>query len=519
MAATPKQPVCLIVIDGWGVSEEVHGNAIANAETPVMDEFAKHGSPEEGHYLTLDASGLAVGLPAGLMGNSEVGHLNIGAGRVIYQDIVRINLDCESKAIHKNANFVAACERAKTVSGGRLQLLGLVSDGGVHAHIEHLYSLLEGAKVNGVPTTYVHFFSDGRDTSPTSGAGFVQAVLDRCKALGYGSLATIMGRYYAMDRDKRWERIQLAVEGLVDGVGEKTTPEEVVAVVKKNYANNVTDEFLKPIIVNSEGLLRDNDTLVFIDYRADRMRQITETIGIKTPFEKANMPKGLELFTMTEYKKEFPFRQLYPATVPKNVLAEVVSAAGWPQFHTAETEKYAHVTFFFNGGQEKAFPGEERQLVSSPKVATYDLQPEMSCAGVGEAVAAAVATKKYPFVMCNFAPPDMVGHTGKYEPAVKACAATDRAIGVIKAACEAAGYALLITADHGNAEKMYDDKGGPLTSHTTNRVPFVLHNTTRQFAIPPDHNAALCDVAPTVLDLLGLAIPAADMTGKSLLKK
>mgnify|MGYP002649218797 CR=1 FL=1 len=450
-----------------------------------------------------------------------------------------------SQAIHKNANFVAACERAKTVSGGRLQLLGLVSDGGVHAHIEHLYSLLEGAKVNGVPTTYVHFFSDGRDTSPTSGAGFVQAVLDRCKALGYGSLATIMGRYYAMDRDKRWERIQLAVEGLVDGVGEKTTPEEVVAVVKKNYANSeysetkqnkavskwhhqnnclftlvdVTDEFLKPIIVNSEGLLRDNDTLVFIDYRADRMRQITETIGIKTPFEKANMPKGLELFTMTEYKKEFPFRQLYPATVPKNVLAEVVSAAGWPQFHTAETEKYAHVTFFFNGGQEKAFPGEERQLVSSPKVATYDLQPEMSCAGVGEAVAAAVATKKYPFVMCNFAPPDMVGHTGKYEPAVKACAATDRAIGVIKAACEAAGYALLITADHGNAEKMYDDKGGPLTSHTTNRVPFVLHNTTRQFAIPPDHNAALCDVAPTVLDLLGLAIPAADMTGKSLLKK
>lgn len=279
----------------------------------------------------------------------------------------------------------------------------------------------------------------------------------------------------------------------------------------------MTDEFLKPIIVDSEGLIRENDTLVFINYRADRVRQITETLGIKQHYENAKIPKNIELFTMTEFKKEFPFKQLYPATVPKNVLAEVISSANWPQFHTAETEKYAHVTFFFNGGQEKAFPGEERLMVQSPKVATYDLQPEMSCAGVGQEVAKAIASKKYPFVMCNFAPPDMVGHTGKFEPAVKACAATDKAIGVIKKACEENGYVLLITSDHGNAEKMFDGKGGPLTSHTTNRVPFSMSNTSRKFK-KPSHNPALCDVSPTVLDLLGLSIPEGDMTGKSLLQ-
>lgn len=258
---------------------------------------------------------------------------------------------------------------------------------------------------------------------------------------------------------------------------------------------------------------------MFFNYRADRVRQITETLGIKQNFEKPkeNMPKNLELFTMTEYKKEFPFKQLYPPSVPKNVLAEVVSNAGWPQFHCAETEKYAHVTFFFNGGQEKAFPGEDRKMVASPKVATYDLQPEMNCAGVAQEMATAIKSKKYPFVMCNFAPPDMVGHSGKYEPAVKACTATDKAIEVVKAACEEAGYVLLITADHGNAEKMFDAKGGPLTSHTTNRVPFCMSNTIKHKFIQPAHNAALCDVAPTVLALLGLSIPEKDMTGKSLL--
>ena len=328
-----------------------------------------------------------------------------------------------------------------------------------------------------------------------------------------------MGRYYAMDRDKRWERIQIAYEGLVEGKGTETTLAEVVNLVKQNYAANpqITDEFLKPIIVNKEGIIRENDTLVFIDYRADRMRQISETFGVQQYFEpKKDIPKGLKLYTMTQYKKEFPFESLYPPVVPKNVLAEVISAKGEPQFHCAETEKYAHVTFFFNGGQEAAFPGEDRKMVPSPKVATYDLQPEMNCKGVGEAMAEAIALKKYPFVMCNFAPPDMVGHTGKYEAAVKACAATDVAIGVIKKACEDHGYILLITADHGNAEKMYDANKGPHTAHTTNRVPFIMANSDKKFA-SISHNAALCDVAPSVLDLIGIPIPEKDITGKSLI--
>jgi len=395
--------------------------------------------------------------------------------------------------------------------------LGLVSDGGVHAHIDHLFALLEGAKVNKVPQTFIHFFSDGRDTSPTSGEGFIQQVIDKTKALDYGSLSTIMGRYYAMDRDKRWERIQIAFEGLVEGKGERTSLEEAVNVVKRNYSEGVTDEFLKPIIINENGLIKENDTLVFIDYRADRMRQITETFGVEQHFDPPKaIPKNLKLITMTQYKKEFPFANLYPPVVPKNVLAEVLGNKGWPQYHCAETEKYAHVTFFFNGGQEKPFPLEDREMVPSPKVATYDLQPEMNCKGVAEALSKAIASQKYPFVMCNFAPPDMVGHTGKYEAAVKACTATDEAIGIVKNACEQNNYVMLVTADHGNAEKMYDDKKGPHTAHTTNRVPFLMTNTDKKFG-NISHNAALCDVATTVLDLLGVEIPVEDMTGKSLL--
>ena len=414
---------------------------------------------------------------------------------------------------------MGACSRAKTTSGGRLHLLGLVSDGGVHAHIDHLFALLEGAKANGVPNTFIHFFSDGRDTSPTSGAGFVQNVIDTTRELSYGQLSTIMGRYYAMDRDKRWERILIAYEGLVEGKGTTSSLSEVVNLVKSNYSANpqITDEFLKPIIINKEGLIRENDTLVFFDYRADRMRQITETFGVQQYFEpKKEIPKNLKIYSMTQYKKEFPFESLYPPVVPKNVLAEVLSSKSQPQYHCAETEKYAHVTFFFNGGQEKEFPGEVRKMVPSPKVATYDLQPEMNCKGVAEALSEAMASKKYPFLMCNFAPPDMVGHTGKYDAAVKACAATDEAIGIVKKSCEDNGYVLLVTADHGNAEKMFDDKKGPHTAHTTNRVPFIMANTTHKFG-SVSHNAALCDVAPTVLDLMQIPVPEKDMTGKSLL--
>lgn len=508
--------VCLIVIDGWGVSDKKEGNAIWAAETPVMDSLAS----SEVQSLTLDASGLAVGLPDGLMGNSEVGHLNIGAGRVLYQDIVRINMDVDNHKIQSNPAFVEACESAKVKSGGRLHLLGLVSDGGVHAHINHLFALLQGAKENGVPSTFIQFFGDGRDTLPNSGVTYVQQVLDKIKELNYGSLASIVGRYYAMDRDKRWERIKIAYDGLTAGVGEKSTPDSVIDLIKKRYVAEgdakQTDEFLKPIILNEEGIIRENDTLVFIDYRADRMRQITDVfgLGINSRFEPVKEVKVVNLFTMTQYNKEFPFKNLYPPVIPKNVLAEAISTAGKLQFHCAETEKYAHVTFFFNGGQEASFPGEDRKLVPSPKVATYDLQPEMNAEGVAEEMCTALASNKYDFVMCNFANPDMVGHTGMYEPAVKACTATDIGIGRIRDAANTANYVLLVTADHGNAEQMYDENGGPFTAHTNNRVPFLMTGS-RKFKVP-EHNAALCDVAPTVLALMGIAQPS-EMTGKSLL--
>jgi len=501
--------VCLIVIDGWGVSSEPKGNAILNAKTPVMDALAQ----SEGQYVTLDASGLSVGLPDGLMGNSEVGHLNIGAGRVMYQDIVRINMDVSSGQIEQNPQFQNACQRAKSVSNGRLHLLGLISDGGVHAHINHLFALLKGAKAHGVTSTYVHFFSDGRDTSPTSGVHYLEQVLAKLNELNYGKLATIMGRYYAMDRDKRWERIKIAYEGMVQGVGVKTSLEKVIELVKSKYEQNVTDEFLPPIIVDEEGLVKDNDTLVFINYRSDRMRQITETFGLNQNFETDKVLKDIQLYTMTKYKEEFPFPILYPPVIPKNVLAEVVSSHKLSQFHCAETEKYAHVTFFFNGGQEKAFEGEDRFMVPSPKVATYDLDPKMSAKEVALKVCEAIESSRYPFVMCNFAPPDMVGHTGKYEAAVLGVEATDEAIGLIKDACAKSGYILLITADHGNAEKMIDEKGGPHTAHTTNRVPFCMFGSKKFTTY--SHNAALCDVAPTVLTLMDLGVPK-EMTGKSL---
>lgn len=505
--------VCLIVIDGWGLSNDHHGNAILNAKTPVMDEMAK----AEGQYLTLEASGLAVGLPAGLMGNSEVGHLNIGAGRIIYQDIVRINLDVDNGAIKNNEHFVIACNRAKNTNG-RLHLLGLGSDGGVHSHLNHIFALLEGAKVHGVPHTFIQFFGDGRDTSPVSSIKYAKQVLDRIAQIKYGSLATLIGRYYAMDRDKREERNKIAFEGLVQGIGDSVKAEDLIKHIQSLYdapePQRQTDEFFKPIIVDPNGRIKDGDTLVFCNFRADRARQLAEAFGIKPNFETSVIPKDLKLFTMTQYKKEFPFGILYPPTVPKNVLAEWLAAKGKTQFHCAETEKYAHVTFFFNGGQEKAFEHEERSLVQSPKVATYDLMPEMSSKGVADEMVRVITEKKHPFVMCNFAPPDMVGHTGVYEAAVKAVEATDVGIGRIRDACAKNGYVLLVTADHGNAEVMKTADDKPVTKHTTNRVPFCMVGNHK--FCKPSHVPALCDVAPTVLALMKIPQPA-EMTGKSLL--
>ncbi|KFD65178.1 hypothetical protein M514_06994 [Trichuris suis] len=500
-----------------------------------MDRLSK------GNHSELEAHGLHVGLPEGLMGNSEVGHLNIGAGRVIYQDIVRINMAVSSGKIKENETLVKACSNAKA-KNGRIHLLGLVSDsfrrtvvqifdfqvsdGGVHSHINHMYGLVEAIKHHKVPNCFIHFFSDGRDTSPTSGVGFINDVLNFVKKQNYGVLATIVGRYYAMDRDKRWERNMVAYEGLVAGVGEKTTADKIIEqqilpckqIVKGRYANNETDEFLKPIILSDEGRIKDSDTMILFDYRADRMRQLAETFGLKRNFEtKVPHPKDLHISCMTQYNKDFPFPLLFPPESHKNVLAEWLSSQGLKQFHCAETEKYAHVTFFFNGGREAAFNEEERCMIPSPKVATYDLLPEMSSKQVGDKMVEMVKSKKYPFVMCNFAPPDMVGHTGVYEAAVKACEATDRAIGLIEKACQESGYVLMVTADHGNAEKMKDDKGGKHTAHTCNKVPFLSTGSRVLKTALPDRAPALCDVAPTVLDQMGLPIPA-EMTGKSLLQ-
>jgi len=504
--------VCLIVIDGWGVSENTEGNAIHHAKTPVMDELCSGPG-----YTTLDAAGLSVGLPAGVMGTSEVGHLNLGAGRVVYQDIVRINMAIEKKTLLENESFVKACENARE-GNGRLHFLGLVSDGGVHSHIDHLLGMLELAKKLNVPKSFIQFFADGRDTRPSSGVKYIQQVLDKLKELSYGSLASIMGRYYAMDRDNRHERIKIAYEGLTQGLGEKTDANDAIKLVESRYnaegEAKQTDEFLKPIIVDEDGTIKDGDTLIFIDYRADRMRQIVQAFGIERHFDTAVTPQNLKIVTLTKYKHDFPFDTIFAPVEPVNVLAEVLSQAKVKQYHCAETEKYAHVTFFFNGGREIQFDMEERGLVPSPKVATYDLQPEMNSQGVAKAMVDTIAAGEHPFVMCNFAPPDMVGHTGKYEPAVLACEATDKAIGVIREVCLKHGYTLMVTSDHGNAEQMISPQGGPHTAHTVNRVPFCV--TGRKFK-KFEHNAALCDVATTVLQELGIALPQ-EMTGQQLLE-
>lgn len=515
-----KNKVCLIVHDGWGIAphEGMKGDAIDAADTTNMDTLAKNYA-----YRTLYAHGNAVGLNDGLMGNSEVGHLNIGAGRIVWQDIVKIDVSIAKRQFHKNETILASMKHAKE-GNGRLHLLGLVSDGGVHSHIRHLKALLETAKEQGVPHTFIHFFGDGRDTAPRSAKGYAEELLDFLKSESYGKLATVVGRYYAMDRDKRWERIKIAVEGIVDGEGEKT--DDVLKTIEERYAKDETDEFFKPIIVNGdEARVKDDDTLFFFNYRSDRMREIVSVFGLPDKPIEVHVPNNLHITTMSQYKAEFPFSVAFPPQAMTNVLAEWLSKEGVSQAHIAETEKYAHVTFFFNGGVEKQFPGEERHMIPSPKVATYDLQPEMSAQSVADKVAEVLLTNKHEFVMCNFAPPDMVGHTGNYDAAVKAIAATDKAVGTIYEACQKAGYILLITADHGNAEQMINpDTGAPHTAHTTNKVPFIMTGTGHEFIQDGEEGknaedaGALADVAPTVLAAMGLPQPK-DMTGRSLYKQ
>ncbi|CAO3668391.1 unnamed protein product [Rhizopus stolonifer] len=508
---TPKNKACLIVIDGWGISpnKDHKGDAIHNAKTPVMDKLEK-----ENAFTTIGAHGLDVGLPDGLMGNSEVGHLNIGAGRVVYQDIARIDHSIKKNELGKVENIQAAFKRAKD-NNGRLHFMGLVSDGGVHGHIAHLQCLLEAAKEAGVPESYVHFFGDGRDTAPKSAVKYMKQLVEFLDKLQYGKLADVVGRYYAMDRDKRWERIQTAFDGMTQAKGEEAS--DPVKAIEDRHAKDETDEFLKPIIINKEGQIKEDDTIFCFNFRSDRMREITQAFGISPcPFD-SPVPKNLEIFTMSQYKGDFPFKVAFSAQTMDNVLSEWLGKNDIPQMHVAETEKYAHVTFFFNGGTEDQFNLEERAMADSPKVATYDKKPEMSSADVADKVSEALDSDKYPFVMCNFAPPDMVGHTGVYDAAVKAVEATDKAIGVVLEACKKNKYALFVTADHGNAEKLLSDDGkSPFTAHTCAEVPFILSNDQDRKFKEKASEGALCDVAPTILDYLGLHIPK-EITGKSLL--
>ncbi|TDL14549.1 cofactor-independent phosphoglycerate mutase [Rickenella mellea] len=515
-----KSKVCLIVHDGWGIAPKkgMKGDAIEAGTTTNMDTIAKDHS-----YRTLEAHGLSVGLSDGLMGNSEVGHLNIGAGRIVWQDIVKIDVSIKKREFHKAPKIVESFKHAKDTNG-RLHLLGLVSDGGVHSHINHLYALLETAKEIGVPHTYVHFLGDGRDTAPESAAGYAKDLQNFLEKEKYGEIATIIGRYYAMDRDKRWERVKIAVDGLVKGEG--VEGKDPVKAIEARYKEKETDEFLKPIIVNGdEGRIKDGDTLFFFNYRSDRMREIVSVFGLEDKPMEVEVPKNFNITTMSRYNTDFPFPIAFPPQAMTNVLAEWLSKQGVKQAHVAETEKYAHVTFFFNGGVEKQFEAEERHMIPSPKVATYDLKPEMSVQGVADKVAELLKKGEHEFIMCNFAPPDMVGHTGKFDPAVKAITATDSAVGTVYKACQDAGYILLVTADHGNAEQMINaETGEPHTAHTTNKVPFILAADPKEYSFSEDKKdveqepGALCDVAPTILDIMGLPRPE-EMSGRSLLLK
>jgi 2,3-bisphosphoglycerate-independent phosphoglycerate mutase len=441
-----------VVIDGWGIPSETSpkdGDAIAAAETPIMDDFKADGSKTAQGYTELEASSNAVGLPEGLMGNSEVGHLNIGAGRVVWQDVVRIDMTIKKDEINKVENITKCFQRAKD-GNGRLHLLGLISDGGVHSHSRHLYALLKRAKEMEVPKIFIHFFGDGRDTDPKSGAGYLQDLLDETKKIGCGEIATVVGRYYIMDRDKRWDRVEVGMKGVVVGEGEEST--DPVATIKERYEKGENDEFLKPIIVGGkERRVQDDDTLFFFNYRSDRVREVTQLLGDvdRSPKPDFPYPKNIHITTMTQYKTDYPFPIAFPPQHMGNVLAEWLGKQDVEQCHVAETEKYAHVTFFFNGGVEKQFPGEQRELIPSPKVATYDLDPPMSAAGVADKLCERIREHKFGFLMNNFAPPDMVGHTGVYEAAIQGVTATDKEIGKIFEACKKEGYILFVTADHG----------------------------------------------------------------------
>jgi 2,3-bisphosphoglycerate-independent phosphoglycerate mutase len=503
------KPVTLIIMDGFGEGDEDEGNAIASAKTPTIDLLAR-SYPK----TTLGAAGLDVGLPPGQMGNSEVGHLNLGAGRIVYQDYTRINLAIEDGSFFDNPVLTEAIDSAPK-GGAGLHLLGLLSDGGVHSHNTHLYALLRLAKAMGVDRVWIHAILDGRDVPPRSALGYFRELEEEIRSVGVGKVATVAGRYYAMDRDRRWERTKLAYRAMTSGEGlQAPGPKEAV---RAGYDRGEDDEFLMPTIVDPEGVVEDGDTIIFFNFRPDRARQITKAFTNPDFCEFETEKMEVALVCMTEYQESIKAAVAFPAEHLTDTLGDVVSRAGLLQLRIAETEKYAHVTFFFNGGREEASPGEDRLLIPSPKVATYDQKPEMSAFQVTDAVVGKIREGVYDLIVLNYANPDMVGHTGIFDAAVEAVEAVDECVGRVVEEVLARGGAVLLTSDHGNAEKMEDRSTGQHhTAHTSNRVPFIL---VKDGGMPRlREGGILADVAPTVLELMGLEPPAA-MTGRSLLAR
>ena len=510
-----KKPTVLMILDGYGLNEKNDGNAVATAKTPVMDELMSTCPYVKGY-----ASGMAVGLPDGQMGNSEVGHLNMGAGRIVYQELTRITKEIQDGVFFENEAFLKAVENCRK-NDSALHLFGLLSDGGVHSHNTHLYALLELAKKNGLDKVYVHCFLDGRDTAPTSGKGFAEELVAKMKEIGVGQIASVMGRYYVMDRDNRWDRVEAAYRAMVYGEGNKAA--DGVEAIQKSYDEGKTDEFVVPAVVEKDGkavgLIKDNDSVIFFNFRPDRAREITRAF-CDDAFEGFAREKRLSLtyVCFTEYDVTIPNKLVaFHKVSITNTFGEFLAANHMKQARIAETEKYAHVTFFFNGGVEEPNEGEDRILVKSPKVATYDLKPEMSAYEVCDKLVEAIKSDKYDVIIINFANPDMVGHTGVMEAAVKAVEAVDECVGRAVAAVKEVGGQMFICADHGNAEQLVDyETGDSFTAHTTNPVPFLLVNADPAYTLR--EGGCLADIAPTLIELMGMKQPP-EMTGKSLLIK
>ena len=501
-----KTPTTLIIMDGFGLGPKYPGNAVENTPKPHLENIFK-----ECPGCRLSASGLDVGLPEGQMGNSEVGHTNIGAGRVVFQDLPHISRDIDSGEFFKNPAYLEAMEHCREW-GTALHLMGLLSDGGVHSHITHLFALVKMAKEQGLEKVYVHCFLDGRDVPPSSGKSYVEQLQAKLDELGTGRIATVMGRYYAMDRDKRWDRVQRAYDAIA--LGEGIFEEDPAAAVQKSYDSGVTDEFMEPVVCAKGAQVRDNDSIIFYNFRPDRAREITRCF-VDEDFQDVERKKGfvpVDFVCTTEYDATMPnVTVAYPRQKLENIFGEYISKLGLTQLRIAETEKYAHVTFFFNGGVETVFPGEDRVLIASPKVATYDLQPEMSAYQVTEEAVKRIESGAYDVIILNFANCDMVGHTGVYEAACRAVTAVDECVGRVVEATSRMGGVSLITTDHGNAERMADEDGEPFTAHTTNLVPFYIVGASVRL-----RDGRLADIAPTMLDLMGLEKPK-EMDGETLI--